>query len=656
MSSDEAEQDALGRLGRGGEGDQLSLRTVLEIAWRGLPYLKPVIPDLLRFAAVAIPVSIVLAVGGFFGLDLFFNRTLIGDPLTPFSAMLLSLDPSDFVEVEKLSHESRRLLLMRLAVIAVSAVLIMIPLVIGALYFRVMIRQRVNQHLRLEMMQRLQALSLQFHAEHQSGDSIYRIYQDSAMVTGIIEALFIEPLYRVFVALLGLAVAFAFDPILALLIVVTSLGMLLLGMKFSGALRRGFRRAREANSALTSRIQMSFSGIRVAKAYGFTAQFQEQFEDASLHAFEMAFVARRRWVVYGILAFTVSGIGLIGAEGFMALQAGKAGETYAAKAFVAIGFSIWNLGAFTAARQRLGSSARGLEDLANIWARTQEMAVGLDRAFQILDLEPDVEEAADAVEVPAFRESIRFQDVDFSYEPGRPVLQAVNLTFKPGQVTAIVGPTGSGKSTLLSLLLRLFDPDRGSISIDGVDLRRFKISSLRSAVSVALQENILFATTIRENIAYAAPDADDDTVRNAAALAALDEFIDSTRAGLDFELGERGSRLSTGQRQRIGIARAVIKDSPILILDEPTAALDARTERIVMDRLSAWGEGRAIILITHRLSTIRAADQIVFLSAGRVLESGSHEELMALGDGAYRRMVELEEEAFVEATPEGSDI
>jgi ABC-type multidrug transport system fused ATPase/permease subunit len=212
-------------------------------------------------------------------------------------------------------------------------------------------------------------------------------------------------------------------------------------------------------------------------------------------------------------------------------------------------------------------------------------------------------------------------------------------------MTALVGPTGSGKSTLVALLLRLFDPDAGAIEIDGVDIRRFAIEDLRANVSIALQENLLFGTTIHENIRYALTDASEEVVRDAARIACADEFIALQPAGYDTLLGERGAKLSTGQRQRISIARAIIKDTPILVLDEPTASLDAETELRVMDNLAEWGRGRAIFLVTHRLSTIRRADQIVYLSEGQIFELGTHSELMRKPGGRYRRFAELERSA-----------
>jgi len=262
--------------------------------------------------------------------------------------------------------------------------------------------------------------------------------------------------------------------------------------------------------------------------------------------------------------------------------------------------------------------------------------------FEVMDRRPEVEDAPDAIPLGEIRRGVRFAGVGFHYQSDRPVLHDVDLEASVGTITAIVGPTGSGKSTLMALLLRLFDPTSGRIEIDGVDLRRFRTASLRERISIALQENVLFGSSVGENIRFAMSGASDAQVHAAARVAAADGFIEALPDGYETVLGERGSKLSTGQRQRLSIARAVLKDTPILILDEPTAALDAETEQQVLRNLAAWGRGRAIFLITHRLSTIRQADQIAFLSRGTIVETGSHDELMTRPGGAYRALVEAE--------------
>ena len=274
----------------------------------------------------------------------------------------------------------------------------------------------------------------------------------------------------------------------------------------------------------------------------------------------------------------------------------------------------------------------------------QDMAMGLRRVFDILDIDPEITNRDAAISMMAFQREIRFENVSFSYEPNRPVLEGVSFSATPGSISALIGPTGSGKSTLMALLLRLFDPTEGSISIDGTDLRNYQIESLRRHIAIALQENVLFGMSVRENIRYVAPEASDAEVSEAVRIADMGDYVSGLPHGLDTVLSDRGGKLSTGQRQRLSIARAVVRDTPILILDEPTAALDAATEHRVMENLSKWGssQGRAIFVITHRISTIRRAENILYLDNGRILESGSHDALMQIENGRYRGFVETE--------------
>ncbi len=340
--------------------------------------------------------------------------------------------------------------------------------------------------------------------------------------------------------------------------------------------------------------------------------------------------------------FVLCGLPPLFASAYLAVLASQGDAITAGVALAFVGFATWNLGAYTDATRRMGSYARSTRSLAAMWGQAQDMAVGMERAFNQVDLAPEVVDAPDAVEFPALRASVSFHGVTFGYVPTHPVLEDIDLRAEVGSITAIVGPTGSGKSTLASLMLRLFDPDRGRIEIDGVDIRRIRLDALRANVSIALQENLLFGTSIRENIRYAQADASDEQIAAAARVAGAEEFILAQPAGYDTMLGERGAKLSTGQRQRLSIARAIVKDTPVLILDEPTASLDAESEMKVMQNLARWGAGRAIFIVTHRLSTIRRADQVLYLREGRIVEAGTHDALMALEGGAYRRFVELE--------------
>ena len=269
-----------------------------------------------------------------------------------------------------------------------------------------------------------------------------------------------------------------------------------------------------------------------------------------------------------------------------------------------------------------------LEAVAYTSTTVHEAAGSARRVLDVLDADPEVAERPDARSLAAVRGHIRYEDVSFAYEPDRPVLEDVSLEVRPGQVLAIVGATGAGKSTLVSLLPRFFDPDRGTVAIDGRDLRELELRGVRSAVSLVLQESFLFPISLAENIAYGRPGATRTEIEAVARAANAHRFIAAQPEGYDTVVGERGATLSGGERQRVAIARALLKDAPILILDEPTSALDAETEGQLLEAIDTLMEGRTTLIIAHRLSTIRGADTIVVLDEGRVVESGSHAELL----------------------------
>ena len=659
--SDHAEQVAryreFARLGRGGRDDSLSLRLILRLLIRCVPLLRPVKRPLIFLIVCGAALMALIAYPGINIVNIFWNGVLEGNALSSAQARMIFLPPEQYaVAGEALDQASRKIVLRHLVWTTAGLTVFFAPLFIGLAYWRIWILQQVNQHLRLLMIDRLQALSLRFHAEQRVGDSIYRMFQDSSMVTMLIHVLFLRPLenFSRFAFTLGIVVLW--DPRLALLLALGWPPLLLLGHRMARPMRMGFRRARETNSALTSRIQETLAGIKVIKAYGAEAIERARFEEASLAAFAAAYRARNRFVGYKVVVFWFVGLVLVlgvgVATGLSAEGAALFGERFmVAMGFASVNAGVWDLGFYNNFKDRFGDGTRAQHSLMDLWGGVQDVATGLDRTFELLDLEPEVEDAEDAVPMPHLEREIRFCGVGFGYETGRPVLEGVDLAVPTGSVLAIVGPTGSGKSTLMSLLLRLYDPDAGRIEIDGRDIRGFELESLRDQISIALQENVLFGTTVRENIRYAVPDASDEAVREAARIACADDFIEALPDGYDTLLGERGTKLSTGQRQRISIARAILKDTSILILDEPTASLDAATEHRVLQNLARWGEGRVIFLITHRLSTIRRADAVAVIRDGRLVEHGGQDELMAVDGGEYRRLVEAEEGA-VRVAPE----
>ena len=665
------------------ERSTLSLRELGRLALRTWPYLRPQLPHLVAWVVARYALELVFLFATLVAFDLLNNKILLGEKLQHDQAVLLQLDDSYVIapdaqgvgaeketasfddalfedadsaetEAEKgfdpavtMNAEQRRVVRNRLGVIFAMATVLGFMLLPTIDYYRTWILQRVNQYLRVTMMERAEHLSLRYHSHARTGDAIYRIYQDSAMITSVIERIVLEPVVAMGHVVFSFFVIWLFSPILGGLYLAGMLPILWLVVWFTPRLQMRSRRARTTNSALTSRIQEAFAAIRIIKANRAERVMGARFDHDSRIALDAAFYLRVEFILMRALIMVIAGAMIIGTQYLMAGWTIAESPTFLAGAVALVGFSIWNLGAFQAAASRTEEFAEAGGELIRMWGVIQDMGIGLDRAFFLLDLKPDIIDVDTAVPLPAPIREIRFERVAFGYDPAQPVLKGIDLKAQTGTITAIVGGTGSGKSTLMSLLLRLYDPDAGTIRINGVPLAEIQMESLRAGVAIALQQNTLFATTVADNIAYAKADASRQEIESAAKVACADAFIREMAQGYDTELGERGGKLSTGQRQRLSIARAIVRDTPILILDEPTASLDAETEHAVLRNLADWGRERIVFLITHRLSTIRNADQIAFLEDGEIRELGDHASLMSISEGRYRRYVNAEVEIDV---------
>jgi ABC-type multidrug transport system fused ATPase/permease subunit len=583
-----------------------------------------------------------------FTVDVFFNSILAARPLQPGIAQLLG-HPEYARGVEYmggfwLTPAMRHALQVDYIVVVLALWFVFtMPFAIGLPYYALWIQQQINQNLRVDLLERWSRLSPRHHVENRIGDSIYRLLQDSAGIVNIVNRLYLSAAQIAGLVQTLFVVAF-FDWRVAALGLGMIVAISVFAMLYSRTLKARTIAMREAGSDLTSTVQEILSGLRVTKAYRQEDGEQARFEAESVAAFDASLRARWLFIVTGVVAFGLVGAFLLPTGYLAAVWAQFARPVQAAGVvgLMGLSFTVWNLAAFNWVTSQMEGLAQRVRGVNTEWAAAQDNTAALRRVFDILDSEPEIADPVEPKPVAGFNQEIRFEDVAFNYEPDRPVLHGVSFSATPGSVTAIVGPTGAGKSTLMALLLRVFDPDAGRITLDGTDLRDFAVEPLRELIAVAPQEPILFAERLLDNVRYALPEAGPEEVWAALEVAAAADVVRAMPQGLDTMLGDRGAGLSPGEKQRLCIARAVVRDAPIVILDEPTASLDAETEHQVMANLTAWGAGRAIFVITHRLSTVRRADRILYLENGTIAEQGAHAELMAKDGGRYRAMVEAE--------------
>jgi ATP-binding cassette subfamily B protein len=386
-------------------------------------------------------------------------------------------------------------------------------------------------------------------------------------------------------------------------------------------MKAAFRENRRRNGELTAQTSEALSGIRIVKAFAQEDVEQERFMKG---ARDLAAIRKKS---YRLLARFTSSVNFFTNITNLAVLVSGGFMIYAGRI---------TLSDFIAYLLYVNLFMRPLYRLTVLLEMGLRGMAGFTRFEEMMALQPDITDAPDALPCPEFKGEIEFRRVSFSYTPEHPVLQNLDFTVRPGETVAFVGETGAGKTTVSSLLLRFYEPQSGAILIDGTDIRRFRQKELRSRFGVVQQDVFLFSDSVRENIAYGVPGATDAQIRQAAELAAADEFIRNLPDGYDTQIGERGVKLSGGQKQRLAIARVFLKNPPIVIFDEATSALDNKTEAMVQESLEKLARNRTTLVIAHRLSTVRNADRIIVMSGGRVAESGSHAELMARKGTYYR--------------------
>ena len=484
---------------------------------------------------------------------------------------------------------------------------------------------RFAHSLRRALFVHLQRLSLSFHTRMRSGELLTNITSDTNVLRdALIE--FVLTFVSEFLTLLGMIVIMVtINWKLSLIVLAVTPVLVFLSLVRYRKIRDSARRQRRAEGQIAAKASEVFSSMHLVQAFGRGSYEKERFENDSVEALKESVRTAR------LEAAAARAADLTVAAGTWAVV--LVGSVEALMGQMTPG----NVLVFAA---YMNSMYTPIRNLAKLSSRVSRAAVVAHRIAEVLDLEPDIQDDPNAIEAADLKGKIKFNDVSFAYQTGAPVLNHISFTVAPGQQVALLGRSGSGKSTLGSLALRLYDPQTGSISIDGVDIKKYRLESLRREIGIVLQDSLLFATTVRENIAYGKLDATEQEIVAAAKAANAHEFIMQLENGYDTVVGERGATLSGGQRQRIAIARTFIRDMPILILDEPMTGLDIESETTVREALRRLMSGRTSILITHDLEAASEADLILLLADGQIIEQGSHQELL-LRNGQYRDLWEF---------------
>jgi subfamily B ATP-binding cassette protein MsbA len=493
-------------------------------------------------------------------------------------------------------------------------------------YYLSAVGERVVAGLRRELFGRLLEMPPGFFAERRTGELVSRLTTDIGLLQGVLSHQIAEFSRQVLALVGGIILLTVMQPQLTL----TALGVVPLAvgsaLYFGRRLRRMTTSVQDKVAEATAVAEEAFSQIRTVQSFVQEPAERQRYGDRISESVRAALTrASVRGVFFGVLTFaTFIGIVFVLWQGGLQVLEGRLtpGEL--------VQFLLYTI-----------TIAAAIGALASFFSSYQEAVGAAERVFEILEMKPAITDPAQPTTLPQpVRGSVAFEKVSFRYnrDPATSwILDGIDLACAPGEVVALVGPSGAGKTTLVSLLPRFWDPDRGRVLLDGLDIRSLRLADLRSAIGVVPQDPALFSGTIRENIAYARPGASSDEVEAAARAAHAHEFVERLAQGYDTVVGERGVKLSGGQRQRVAIARAVLKDPAVLILDEATSNLDTESERLIEDALGKLLVGRTTLIIAHRLSTVRRADRLVVIDHGRIVEEGTHGELLELG-GLYARL------------------
>ncbi|MFB6802313.1 ABC transporter ATP-binding protein [Peribacillus butanolivorans] len=497
-------------------------------------------------------------------------------------------------------------------------------------YFNSYIVSKVGQKaimdLRNSMYEHIQRLDMKFFDKNRTGDLMSRLTIDVNLLQQLISSSMLQVVTDT-VTFVAVAVYMLFiNWKLTIVLLFTFPFMFYITRVFGKRIRMSFRSVQSSAGDISNQLQDSISGMRLIQSFT-NEEFESiRFAERNHENMVANIKSVRLRSMFGPVIDLLNNIGLVAVIVFGAWQVMEGA------------FTVGLIVAFLAYLRLLQSPVRNFSRVISI---VQQSAAAFERITEIMETQPEISDKGIAIELPSIKKQIEFQSVDFAYDESVPVLSNLNLTMKAGQITALVGSSGAGKSTITNLLIRFYDPQQGTIKMDGLDIRDVSLKSIRSQMGIVSQDIILFNGSIRDNIVYGKLDATDDEITESAKAANAHDFIKAFPNGYDSQIGERGVKLSGGQKQRIAIARALLKNPQIIILDEATAALDTESEHLIQEALSRLLVNRTSIVIAHRLSTVQNADQIIVLEKGSVHEKGTHEQLLT-SNGRYRQLHDLQ--------------
>jgi ATP-binding cassette, subfamily B, bacterial len=519
----------------------------------------------------------------------------------------------------------------KVAILTVASIAVLVIAAVGACcsytekYTTASLAQWVMHDLRRMLYSHIQRLSLDFHSQKQTGDLISRLTSDIDAIQSFIASGLLGGLVNSLTLVGMIVIVFCLSRQFTIIALSVAPLLFVVVLHYRRRIKKATREVRKKEGEMVSVIQEALSSMRVVRAFAREEYEQRRLAEESQQSIQIALRVRGLKVK---LSPTVDMILAMGT--FLVLWFGGRMALTGSLSAGSLVLFIWYF----------GRMYKPMRDLAKMTDAYTKASVGYERIREVLETDHEVKNLPGARRAPAFRGRIELNNVTFGYDSKRPVLKQVSLTVEPGQVAALVGPTGAGKTTIINLIPRFYDPDAGTVKIDGADVKLFQQESLRQQISFVLQETLLFQGPVWYNIAYGKPDASRAEIVRAATLANADEFIEQMPQAYDTVIGERGITLSGGQRQRIAIARAVIRNTPILILDEAGAGLDALSEKLVFDALRRLMQGKTSIVIAHRTPTFRSADVIFVVNDGQIVERGNHAELLQKG-GLYAELYEL---------------